>query len=77
MSEPFVSLARYYELVQKFGGRSVTFDYALEAKKIQTWQRDTMGNRCTICHANNVWTACAACGWWGRVPPVAKQKVTQ
>ena len=37
--------------------------------RIQKWQVEVMGNTCTICHGDNAETQCAACGWWGKVPP--------
>ena len=36
---------------------------------IPKWQREVMGNQCTICYGHNVLTKCGACGWWGRVAP--------
>ena len=37
--------------------------------RMKRWQRDIMGNHCTICWNNNGWVQCAACGWWGYVAP--------
>ena len=41
-------------------------------EEIKKWQVEVMGNKCTICHGNNVMAECSACGWWGRVEPKTK-----
>jgi hypothetical protein len=38
-------------------------------QRVKHWQQTVMGNTCTICHGNNVWTRCEACGFWGYVVP--------
>jgi len=37
--------------------------------QIKQWQVETMGNTCSVCYGNNIYTACSACGWWGKVKP--------
>ncbi len=37
--------------------------------KLIDWQRNVMGNHCTICWNRNAHSQCIACGWWGYVRP--------
>ena len=38
-------------------------------ESIKKWQVEVMGNACTICYGDNVYSECSACGWWGKVQP--------
>lgn len=53
-----------------------TVEWQQKDRAMREWQRNVMGNHCTICWNHNGWTQCDACGWWGYCPPEPVIKLT-
>lgn len=53
----------------------MNINYSGFSKAVQLWQKDN-GNTCSVCHANNIQTQCHACGWWGKVAPLHKIRLS-